>query len=248
MGLLHIDIEPARDRQPIGWLIDRLMFGSTLAAWMPDEFERYVRILHPASEYWVGEGQRAERPVRWSEIAEWSGKQLTSTSAMRDLEQRDDGTTWRDERPHRTMPTEGQLQSPQRDRFLDHLAEATSSPDRLRLLTWSGWGDLPRRQTRHAMVVSQDLTKSGRSYVPLTGAIRPGIGQHRRQSDFPSFWWPDDHAWFVSTDIDSVSTYVGGPDELVTALLADDVLEVFEASLTDPLDGGREPAPEAGAS
>jgi hypothetical protein len=239
MGVLHIDPEPARDRQPIGWLIDRLSFGETVGAWMPDDFERYARILHPAKESWVGEGQRAERPVRWSEIAGWSGKQLSSASSMRDLQQRADGATWRDARPHRSMPAEGQLPSPERDRFLDLLARETSSPDRLWLLTWSGWGDLPRRHAREAMVLSKDLTRSGRSYIPYTGAIRPGTAQSHRQSDFPSFWWPNDRAWFVSTDVDFVSTYVGGSNELVTALLADDVLEVFEATLTDPHDGGR---------
>jgi hypothetical protein len=52
-------------------------------------------------------------------------------------------------------------------------------------------------------------------------------------------WWPQDHAWFVSTDIDVPSTYVGGPASLVDALLEDDVLEVFPADLADRLGGGR---------
>ena len=240
MGVLHIDPEPARDRQPAGWLIDRLTFGRAVGAWIPDPFERYARILHPANEYWVGEGQRADRSVRWSEIAEWSGQRLDSASSIDNLQRRPDGATWRDAHPFRNMPFEGQLRPPELDRFLDLLAEATSTPDRLWLLTWSGWGDLPRRHTRGAMVVSEDLTKSGRSYILFTGAIRPGIGDRHRLPAFPSFWWPDDGAWFVSTDIDSVSTYVGGSDALVTALLADDVLEAFEATLTDAHDGERE--------
>ena len=27
----------------------------------------------------------------------------------------------------------------------------------------------------------------------------------------PAFWWPADRAWFVSTDIDTVSTLVDAP-------------------------------------
>jgi hypothetical protein len=30
----------------------------------------------------------------------------------------------------------------------------------------------------------------------------------------PSFWWPGDRAWFVSTDIDFPCTYVGGTRRL----------------------------------
>jgi hypothetical protein len=239
MGVLHIDREPPRDLQPAGWLVDRLSFGPTVGAWIPDGFERYARILHPANESWVGEGQRADRQVRWSEIAEWSGKRLRPTSAIGDLLQRADGTSWREERPFRGMPAEAELLPPQLDRFLDLLMEETSTPDRLWLLTWAGWGDLPRRLTRQALVLSESLAKSGRSYILFTGAIRPGTGEPHRLR-FPSFWWPEDRAWFVSTDIDSVSTYVGGSDALVTRLLGDDILEVFEATLTDGHDGEAE--------
>jgi hypothetical protein len=53
----------------------------------------------------------------------------------------------------------------------------------------------------------------------------------------PSFWWDADRTWFVSTDIDSASTYIGGSPGLVDRLLEDESLEVFPASLDDPYDG-----------
>lgn len=53
----------------------------------------------------------------------------------------------------------------------------------------------------------------------------------------PAFWWPDDRAWFVSTEIDAQSTYVAGRAELIDRLLATDGLEVYPAALDDPFDG-----------
>lgn len=38
--------------------------------------------------------------------------------------------------------------------------------------------------------------------------------------DWPNLWWPDSRAWFVSTEIYASSTYVGGPDVLIAALVA----------------------------
>jgi hypothetical protein len=45
--------------------------------------------------------------------------------------------------------------------------------------------------------------------------------------DPPSLWWPADEAWCVGTDIDLMTTYVGGSSSAIGALLADDELEVL---------------------
>ena len=36
----------------------------------------------------------------------------------------------------------------------------------------------------------------------------------------PSLWWPDDREWFVSTEVDGLSTYVGGKAPMIDALIA----------------------------
>jgi hypothetical protein len=51
----------------------------------------------------------------------------------------------------------------------------------------------------------------------------------------PNLWWPDDHAWYVATDIDLTSTYVGGPMALIERLLADSRLAAMPAHLADSL-------------
>jgi hypothetical protein len=40
-------------------------------------------------------------------------------------------------------------------------------------------------------------------------------------------WWPDDRAWCVATDVDLMTTYVGGSQSCVDALTADGDLEAM---------------------
>jgi hypothetical protein len=43
----------------------------------------------------------------------------------------------------------------------------------------------------------------------------------------PSLWWPADKRWCAGTDVDLMTTYVGGSSAAVQTLLADDQLEVL---------------------
>lgn len=45
-----------------------------------------------------------------------------------------------------------------------------------------------------------------------------GDGAVHRQS--PQWWWPDDRAWFVGTEIDDPWTYVAGSTALIDTILA----------------------------
>ena len=56
-------------------------------------------------------------------------------------------------------------------------------------------------------------------------------GSHTVQS--PNVWWPDDRAWFVATEIDFESTYVGGSEAAIQAILEDPWLEALPAEPTD---------------
>ena len=54
----------------------------------------------------------------------------------------------------------------------------------------------------------------------------------------PEFWWPDDRAWVVHTDIDSSYTLVGGPKALVDALSEEPELECLEIAANSVLATG----------
>jgi hypothetical protein len=54
-------------------------------------------------------------------------------------------------------------------------------------------------------------------------------GRSHFESHSPNLWWPDDRAWCVATEIDHQSTYVGGPEGLVSELLIDARFEALES-------------------
>ena len=52
----------------------------------------------------------------------------------------------------------------------------------------------------------------------------------------PNFWWPEDRAWFVSTEVDGESTYLGGSGPLIDRVVSDPGLESAPARLEDWVD------------
>jgi hypothetical protein len=49
----------------------------------------------------------------------------------------------------------------------------------------------------------------------------------------PTLWWSDDRSWFVHTEIDAMSTYLGGSRQLVEELVGQQILESFEVAADD---------------
>jgi hypothetical protein len=46
----------------------------------------------------------------------------------------------------------------------------------------------------------------------------------------PSFWWPEDRAWIVVSEIDGTSTYVAGTRETIDEVLGSTLLEAVEVT------------------
>ena len=49
--------------------------------------------------------------------------------------------------------------------------------------------------------------------------------------DSVNLWWPEDRAWCVGTDIDLMTTYVGGSVDCIQTLLAETSLEALAVSV-----------------
>jgi len=52
----------------------------------------------------------------------------------------------------------------------------------------------------------------------------------------PNLWWPDDRAWCVATDVDLMTTYVGGHGATIEALLTDGQIEALPVPVDQPVD------------
>ena len=62
------------------------------------------------------------------------------------------------------------------------------------------------------------------------GAVAVSLAAQPRVGRSASLWWPQDHAWCVGTDIDLMTTYVGGSARCVQRLLAEATLEILPVS------------------
>jgi hypothetical protein len=49
-----------------------------------------------------------------------------------------------------------------------------------------------------------------------------------------SLWWPADRTWFVATDIDLVTTFVGGSAACIDDVLASPALEAARVAVDQP--------------
>jgi len=213
---------------------------------VPGGFDAYARVLHPAEVPHGGFGHI----VRWREVAEWSGMPLGRTSQFHSI-------ALPEERPGREAPWQGQ--GPALGRLLPAdamvLAEVisawTTSPERCWFCLWDGYGWENARL----------LTPVGEPAVRLPDPIPENVRQGRRvrlpkrdyllytgpleavlasvslsgQEQTPNLWWPVDRRWFVGSEIDLAWTYVGGPAEMIEALLADARIEALPAESDDPL-------------
>jgi hypothetical protein len=63
--------------------------------------------------------------------------------------------------------------------------------------------------------------------------FREPLAKAEGWEDGPNLWWPDDRAWCVASEIDLPYTYVGGPKELVDAILRSPAIEALPARDTD---------------
>ncbi|MPY93173.1 MAG: hypothetical protein GEV08_08930 [Acidimicrobiia bacterium] len=80
----------------------------------------------------------------------------------------------------------------------------------------------------------------GRDMILFDGAVDavPTIGRRdlyetRIQRQCPQWWWPDDRAWFVGTEIDHAWSYVAGSRSLIDEVLASPHWESVGIEATD---------------
>lgn len=225
------------------WIRERLHpFAQDVGSVVPPGFTAYARIFHPAST--------AERPdvdVRWSDIAAQSGKTVHPEMQFHAIAPPD-----LDPDP----PQLGVLSRRQAAALVALLSAHTTTRDSCWFCLWDGYGYLhpggtaifvaarppfarlrvglrrlqlrwlarrpPRADGPRVRLPSRDYLLF---HAPLTAALG--------WEDGPNLWWPDDRAWCVASEIDLPYTYVGGPQELIDAIVEDPEIEALAATDSD---------------
>lgn len=210
----RLDLEPIPDRSPAAWFAERLRDWrgpSLVGDWMPAGFERYAQFPHAYGSF-------------------------QSRVRIRGLES-----------------------------LVSHLAtilpQFTSTPDTSWYCVWNGFGGLELVEER-AIEITPRISMSGRRYLLFRLPVRaapdlrirtvthPLVAYRPRFLRWfvrpptrielawygPNFWWPEDRAWFVSTEVDGESTYLGGSGALIDRVMSDPRLEVAPARLEDRLE------------
>jgi hypothetical protein len=221
------------------WIVERLHpFARDVGSVIPDGFEAYVRVFHPARRR---DGADVVK-VRWAEIASWSGRVVHPEMQFRAIAQpvREASAPppWDGQ-----APADGKLSIDDAEALVDLLRSRTSTPERCWFCLWEGYGQWhggsavsgsPPGLIPTEVREGRRVELPRRRYYLYRGPIHdatafcvPPFPQT------PNLWWPEDRAWCVATEIDFAWTYVGGSSELAAALLGDRRFEALPATITD---------------
>ena len=140
-----------------------------------------------------------------------------------------------------------------------HLMGATAHPEDVWLCLWEGWGwlhgspsvnrfgssELVPPALGHQVLASPRVQLPWRNYLLFQGPLSklsrwgrfPMPSQYREwfEPQSPSLIWPQEMTWCVATEVDFESTFVGGPQALISQLLEDPRLEAWPVEPTDAL-------------
>jgi hypothetical protein len=218
-----------------GWIEPELSGArGSVTGTVPDRYEAYVRILHPA---WLDGGS-----VTWGQVAEELGRTvhpLAQWDAIVGADRyRNETPDWRG-----AAPDVGSLEKAVLAPLLETLAEHTTTPGEAFFGIWIGmmWGRFGpgvASETRSTddlsfafpaeQVGRPRLHLLGREYVVLAGSIEQGVlVEDRLSPSSPNLAWPSDRAWFLASEIDFDSTLVGGTEAVVRQIDEDGRFEAF---------------------
>jgi hypothetical protein len=249
------DLRQAADAREGEWLVSVLRGQpwATVASVLPPVFDAYARIFHPAFRS-VGNSMV---PVSWTEVAianrrgmhagvEWGS--LTGSWQL----QGQPGI-WDQE------PSTGDLPEPVAKTLVPLLEEQTVSAARCFFglfrsgethVAFSFKHDIPLEDRqkiegearaelecwRVLLRSAPELDAPQREMRLLEGPLRAFPEFYRAHREPPHLWWPADRAWAVATDVDLMTTYVGGSRACIDTLLREPRLEILEIDADQRVD------------
>jgi hypothetical protein len=197
--------------------------AGTVASLVPPVFEAYARVFHPAVRYpddfEIGAmSDEPDEDVTWAEVAAYNGRtahpamEWASVTGSWEFVQSDDQPgMWNG------APPVGHLPSQVAARMAEVLGAHTTTPADC----WFGVDHTVHGDAEPA------LRLGGFAYLLVRGPVELAAVNFAPEPFEQSahLWWPDDRAWFVATDVDLMTTYVGGSAACIPALVAADGLE-----------------------
>jgi hypothetical protein len=212
------------DEKDATWLDSGHDQPGTVGFHIPPGFPAYARVLHPVY-YYDDEHRDFQVDVTWKTIAAANGITLSRTSSFKSISPGESYMPGESAEHDYGGPIENELPDAQMRTLIRILEVRTRTPDDCTFLWVNG--------------VDSGLPDNvGYRINRAAGPCRVVTG--RACSDaligLPSVWWPLDHSWIVVTQVDMNSTLVGCAREVLSELVAEESLEVFEVSRDDLLE------------
>lgn len=220
-------------RVPHAWIAEALPPSSDtrVASLVPPVFDAYARVFHPAVRYPDDElfGIDSEEPdvdVTWAEVAAHNGRTAhpamawaAITGSTDFLGSDDQPGLWND------SPAVGHLPATVATRLAGVLARHTTTPAEC----WFGVDTTWRPDAEPG------LTLGDVDYVLVRGPVALAAANFAEEPAEQSahLWWPDDRAWFVATDADLMTTYVGGSTACIAELVGADGIEAAQVPVDE---------------
>ncbi len=237
-------VELSTNTSAADWLVSRLRpwdQGVLVASFVPDTFEAYARVLHPA-----GDRGGAERGLAWSEIASRLSKPFHPDIQFRQLV--GDGNLYRHPILGDIEPLSGSLPFGLLRSLVGLLQRWTDEKEGCWFAMWDGngtwWkgahaGDLFDDERDMVLRATPRVHAQHRDYFLLRGALGAVVPLFDAAGgQTPALWWPENRSWLVSTEVDSFSSYLGGSGGLISELLRSKDIEAVPSRLEAPLDWG----------
>ena len=220
------DLHLVDDVSAADWIVASARnFEYDVGSLLPVTFDLYARVLHPASRGSSGDTV----DVAWSEVAAANGRiahaameWLAITGDWKFEQQAGQPGVW--DQP----PSTGSLPPRTAASLAGVLTRFTATPSECWFGVWEGYGDAPFQPGTVPLIAMPQ-----RKMALLRGPLH-AVGttfSRMRWPESPSLWWPDDRSWCVATDIDLMSTYIGGSAGCIETLLGDQRLEAYPVTV-----------------
>jgi hypothetical protein len=221
MSTAHLT--PATSTSESDWVCSGIVgFAESVLSVVPGGFAAYARIFHPPVT-------EAGVPLRWAQVAERTGRIYHPAVDWQSLIGSTDynfhlGEMWQ------YPPELGSLPPSIATPLVEILRAQTSTPNQCWFGVWEGFGALAA-----SVKPAPKFELPNRRYHLMRGPI-DGLLDNVERLPFtqsPNLSWPNDRAWLVSTEIDFVSTYVGGGRLCIDSILRSADIETAEVDSSD---------------
>ena len=251
-SMFHADLVLAQDLTAAEWIVERIHgFAVDVGSVIPEGFPAYARLFHPAAR----SADVGEVPVSWSEVAATRGRTVHPEMQWANIAGAELHGPSPDPELWERGPRVAYLPKPYAQRLEELLEPYTSTAGRVWFAVWDGWGGLTSNLQASSFSGwdgrRRSLFRRSAPWFRIQKARsrRSPPAFHLPERDYYLFsgpldaistsfdvaplwipaqlWWPDDRAWCVATEIDLSWTYLGGSEECVKAVLADQEIEAL---------------------